>query len=84
MEPPQKRRSNAPVIRHEDSIPTLMTISLWFMSMREFQMRGRVEQCICLCVRFLYEADTQTLVLTGQSEEPAFEDNPFTNTEVTL
>ena len=27
MEPPQKRRSNAPVIRHEDSIPTLMTIS---------------------------------------------------------
>ena len=26
MEPPQKRRSNAPVIRHEDSIPTLMTI----------------------------------------------------------
>ena len=47
-------------------------------------MRGRVERCICLCVRFLYEADTQTLVLTGQSEEPAFEDNPFTNTEVTL
>ena len=44
-------------------------------------MRERVEQCICLCVRFLYEADTQTLVLTGQ---PAFEDNPFTNTEVTL
>ena len=47
-------------------------------------MRGRGEQCICLWVRFLYEADIQTLVLTGQSEESAFEDNPFTNTEVTL
>ena len=47
-------------------------------------MRGRVNcACVCVLYSFLFEADTQTLVLTGQLEEPEIKDDPFIN-EVTL